>query len=232
MDFDDLEETFQRSTDFLARNHDKSELKANLLKFYGLYKQASVGNCDTKRPGIFQLTARSKWDAWNEFSDLSKSQAMEKYIDLLTVALPDWNKGKKECWVSVSTPALPIENIIPDSEKTITDFIKEGDSDNFKASLSSKDNKNELDENGLGLIHWATDRNQLQILELLLNNKDININLQDSDGQTALHFASSCGHLDCIRLLIQHGADRKLLNNDNETAADVAFDEDVFKLFQ
>ncbi|KAH3688966.1 hypothetical protein WICPIJ_000025 [Wickerhamomyces pijperi] len=51
-----------------------------LLSLYGLYKQATVGDVNTDRPGIFALKDRYKWDAWNENKGLSKEDAEAKYI--------------------------------------------------------------------------------------------------------------------------------------------------------
>lgn len=52
-----------------------------LLKFYGYFKQATVGPCRTSRPGIFKVVERAKYDAWYSVKDLSKEQAMQGYID-------------------------------------------------------------------------------------------------------------------------------------------------------
>ena len=35
------------------------------LKIYGLYKQATIGDVNTDRPGMFDLKGKAKWDAWN-----------------------------------------------------------------------------------------------------------------------------------------------------------------------
>uniref|UniRef100_A0AAX7V5T3 ACB domain-containing protein n=1 Tax=Astatotilapia calliptera TaxID=8154 RepID=A0AAX7V5T3_ASTCA len=32
---------------------------------YGLYKQATVGDINTERPGFLDFTGKAKWDAWN-----------------------------------------------------------------------------------------------------------------------------------------------------------------------
>ena len=39
------------------------------LKFYAIYKQATVGNCIGKRPGMMNIVARYKYDAWKKISD-------------------------------------------------------------------------------------------------------------------------------------------------------------------
>lgn len=35
-----------------------------LLQIYGLYKQGSIGNVNTDRPGFLDLKGKAKWDAW------------------------------------------------------------------------------------------------------------------------------------------------------------------------
>ena len=52
------------------------------LQFYGLYKQATVGDVDCEAPWGFQLVQRAKWDAWNAVNGMSKDDAMIKYIEL------------------------------------------------------------------------------------------------------------------------------------------------------
>ena len=33
--------------------------------------QATIGQCNIKRPGAFDFVGRAKWDAWNGLGDLS-----------------------------------------------------------------------------------------------------------------------------------------------------------------
>ena len=54
-----------------------------LLKIYALYKQASSGNVDGKRPGFTDMVGRAKWDAWNELKGKSGDEAMREYVDLI-----------------------------------------------------------------------------------------------------------------------------------------------------
>ena len=232
---DPVEEQFTNASDFLARNHSNPELKPVLLQFYGLYKQATVGDCDSKRPGLFQLTAKAKWDAWNQLKGIASKEAMEKYISLLSSTIPKWQEvSKKDAWVSVSAHMVPVENLVPDDEKLISDFIKEGDLPSFKRHLKEAANEqlNELDQSGLGLIHWAADRNQVEILRELLLNPVVQVNLQDSDGQTALHYASSCGNKECLEVLLTNGADPNIVNTDGETPGDISFDDSVAHLLK
>jgi acyl-CoA-binding protein len=51
-----------------------------LLKLYGLYKQATEGDNNTERPGGFDFVAAAKYNSWLSFSGKPKSEAAEAYI--------------------------------------------------------------------------------------------------------------------------------------------------------
>ena len=54
-----------------------------LLKIYGLYKQATVGDNTEKKPGFGDMIGRAKWDAWNGMKGTSSDDAMQQYVDLI-----------------------------------------------------------------------------------------------------------------------------------------------------
>jgi diazepam-binding inhibitor (GABA receptor modulating acyl-CoA-binding protein) len=54
-----------------------------LLKIYALYKQASVGDVEGKRPGFADMVGRAKYDAWAAAKGKSADAAMQEYIDLI-----------------------------------------------------------------------------------------------------------------------------------------------------
>ena len=64
----------------------------DLLTLYKYYKQATVGDCNTQRPGMFDLTGKSKWDAWNSLRGLSQEESKSKYIASVA-ALKLMNRG-------------------------------------------------------------------------------------------------------------------------------------------
>jgi diazepam-binding inhibitor (GABA receptor modulating acyl-CoA-binding protein) len=53
----------------------------DLLILYGLYKQATVGDCNTSKPGMFDLKGKAKWEAWNKLKGTAQSDAETKYIE-------------------------------------------------------------------------------------------------------------------------------------------------------
>lgn len=54
-----------------------------LLKIYALYKQATAGDVEGKRPGFADMVGRAKWDAWNEQKGKDGEAAMREYIELI-----------------------------------------------------------------------------------------------------------------------------------------------------
>jgi diazepam-binding inhibitor (GABA receptor modulating acyl-CoA-binding protein) len=54
-----------------------------LLQIYSLYKQATEGDVQGKRPGFTDLVGRAKYDAWAAVKGKSGDEAMQAYIDLI-----------------------------------------------------------------------------------------------------------------------------------------------------
>jgi diazepam-binding inhibitor (GABA receptor modulating acyl-CoA-binding protein) len=77
-----LQEQFEQAQ---ADSKNLSERPDNmtLLKIYALYKQASTGDTDGKRPGFTDMVGRAKFDAWEALKGTSKDEAMQQYIDLV-----------------------------------------------------------------------------------------------------------------------------------------------------
>ena len=56
---------------------------STLLKIYALYKQASEGDVEGKRPGMTDFVGRAKYDAWAGMQGKSTNEAMQEYVDLI-----------------------------------------------------------------------------------------------------------------------------------------------------
>jgi len=54
-----------------------------LLALYSLYKQATEGDVQGKRPGMLDLKGRAKFDAWSARKGATADQAMREYVDLV-----------------------------------------------------------------------------------------------------------------------------------------------------
>lgn len=56
---------------------------ATLLQIYSLYKQATEGDVEGKRPGFTDMVGRAKYDAWAAVKGKSKDEAMQAYVELI-----------------------------------------------------------------------------------------------------------------------------------------------------
>ena len=69
---------------FLRKCKEAKSLKnlsnENMLLLYGYYKQATIGDCNTPQPYIYQFEKRALWDAWNSIKGTTKEEAMKMYI--------------------------------------------------------------------------------------------------------------------------------------------------------
>lgn len=67
------------------------------LQIYGLFKQSTVGKCNTKKPGMTDFVGKAKWTAWNDLGNITPDEAKRKYIELIDSLVKD------------QAPAVPIQ---------------------------------------------------------------------------------------------------------------------------
>ncbi|CAG2227044.1 Acyl-CoA-binding domain-containing protein 6 [Mytilus edulis] len=232
---EDIKDLFEGASKYL-RHVAGSQNGDNLLYFYARYKQATEGQCNSKKPGMFDFQGKQKWEAWKRLGDKPKEMAMLEYISHMTSLYPGWEAEMDtiddkqpsggSSWVSVSTmsntdPELDNQN------KTVFDWCKEGDINQMSRILQSENNDiNGLDDAGMTLLHWACDRGLSEMVECLLNKK-ANIDIQDEDKQTPLHYAVSCEHPKVVQILLSHGADKSLKDSDGLSPSELETSEEI-----
>ncbi|KAF2884614.1 hypothetical protein ILUMI_21550 [Ignelater luminosus] len=235
-DTDEINEKFTRAAEHLKTLLPKID-SGTLLNLYGYYKQGTEGSCNIPRPNWYNTQGKAKWDAWNKLGNMSRTDSQRLYVEMIERLDPNFATAKtssKEGWVTISTMHTD-EKMLNDSEKSLTDYVKEGNSNQVRNILESLKLEevtnllNRLDEDGLGLIHWAADRGSSEILDTIIAF-GANVNLVDVDNQTALHYASSCGHVDCIKVLLHNRINVNVKDSDGLDAKSVASDDNVKEL--
>jgi len=78
----DLKQRFETAAEDVKKLSAKPS-NEKLLELYGLFKQATEGDCEGARPGMFNLKARAKFDAWADREGMSSDDAMEAYVKLV-----------------------------------------------------------------------------------------------------------------------------------------------------
>lgn len=79
----DLEKDFKAAVDKVRSAPPNGPFKPSnelRLRFYGLYRQASDGDVSGKRPGVFDMINRMKYDAWAKLQGMPREEAMKQYI--------------------------------------------------------------------------------------------------------------------------------------------------------
>lgn len=85
--------TFDKAAEYIANLPPKGDFVPSTemrLEFYKYYKQAKEGDNSKEQPGMIQVEARKKWDAWNSIKGMSKDEAEKKYIEALVKLNPNW----------------------------------------------------------------------------------------------------------------------------------------------
>ncbi len=78
----DLKTTFDKAVADSKKLPEKPD-NNTLLKLYALYKQASEGDVEGKRPGFTDMVGRAKFDAWAAIKGTAGDTAMQDYVDLI-----------------------------------------------------------------------------------------------------------------------------------------------------
>ena len=78
----DLNTTFEEAVKNSTSLSERPD-NATLLKIYALYKQATEGYNEAKKPSFTDMVGRAKWDAWEKLKDTSMDEAKQQYIDLI-----------------------------------------------------------------------------------------------------------------------------------------------------
>lgn len=78
MKLTNLEEAVALTQKFTSRPGNEE-----LLKLYGLYKQATEGDNVGERPGGFDFKAAAKYNSWLTFKGKTKEEATQAYLDLV-----------------------------------------------------------------------------------------------------------------------------------------------------
>jgi uncharacterized protein len=82
------------------------------------------------------------------------------------------------------------------------------------------------DDHGYSVMHAAASYNHLDLLRTLVNEFEVNVDLRDEDGETALFVAET---VDCAKLLVEEfQADITIQNDEGKTAREKLVEEGDF----
>jgi len=187
-----------------------------------------------------RMIKKSMYAFLTQFGSISLSKQSKK-------AIQEWMTALIRQEITQSVSFQFTEN--PDPDKDIRDAINTNNKDSiinsdrlsnrinywlYYAINLDKDNSTQKliemgadvdarDDKGDTTLHLAVQRNNLYIVNLLLDNKQYLINVKNSHGKTPLHIAVENQKLEMVNLLLDNkGADVNATNKDGDTPLDVA----------
>lgn len=85
---------FQMAADMVKRLKTKPN-QDELLNLYAWYKQVTVGDVNTERPGFFDLEGKAKWDAWSKVKGATLYDAQVNYINIVNNVIKKYGINNK-----------------------------------------------------------------------------------------------------------------------------------------
>ena len=243
------DEFFEDAVAYVSKHGDNLPNQAK-LQLYGLFKQATVGPCNTSKPSLIDQVGRAKWDAWAKFAEMPSELAKLLYLEVTASLFPEFagDDGDGSSEPNPTSAARtkgpsggggfgPVfSSMVADegygdeddgSEAPGThvhQLAKNGELTSLQEAVASGVDVNVKDEEGRTPLHWAADSGHSNVVEWLLEN-GASVNDQDIEGQSALHYAALCERVELCRTLLLAGADAQLADVNGETPQDLYLEE-------
>ena len=186
------------------------------LKFYGLYKVATVGKYSEKnklKAGFFDFSTKYKNEAWEKCSVFSQEEAMIEYIkyyceltgEKLNIELNQSNSKKSISEIALDVPeGLESQGMYSstakESKQNLEDFLKTAP-ENIKKFQSLKEK-----------IYSGDIITEEILREFEIENKMNLLEFRDNINQSILHIAVDAINFSCIDALIKLGYAQDLIN--------------------
>ena len=220
-----------------------------ILELYGIYKQATKGDCDVRvRPTRLDVKGYAKFTEWMKHKGMTKVDACRMYVRVLESRLDDLEllpspkkksggggsgkSGGGAFGRSQSTMRrLEGEDGEGEEEGEETSLIKaakDGDFDKLLKCLRAGADANQRDAKGRTPLMFAADTGDVAIT-IQLMQLDADIGAVDDKGKTALHYATICEQVDVAEVLLEAGADPEVRDANGSSASDLGVYELVKK---
>lgn len=187
------------------------------LVLYALFKQVNKGPCNIPKPGLFEITGRAKWDAWQKLGAMDTVSAMRGYIGLVT-------EIGGTAWYDFDTDIAAAKLAQQQADGTANSggtlslaptmsrmAVEDDDED-----ADRKDNA-DIPETDFrtDVCYYAQKGDIAKLQQAVANGEEVDY--QDSQGMTALHWAIEGTNLDMVIALLNLNADPNVADEAEDT---------------
>ena len=212
-------EKLKKEFDIIAEKLRNTKIKLDnnqKLKFYGLYKVATVGKYSEKnklKAGFFDFSTKYKNEAWEKCSVFSQEEAMIEYIkyyceltgEKLNIEINQSNPAKSISEIALDVPeGLESQGMYSstakESKQNLEDFLKTAP-ENIKKFQSLKEK-----------IYSGDIITEEILREFEIENKMNLLEFRDNINQTVLHIAVDAINFSAVESLIKLNYAQDLIN--------------------
>lgn len=202
----ELDEAFSAATAFVATTAADRSVSSKVsndlqLQLYAFYKIATEGPCSTPQPSAIKMTAKAKWQAWKKLGAMPPEEAMQKYIAIVTELFPTWLDG------------APVKRRSEGGKDTQQMDSKGPMGPVFSSHVYEEESADDLK---MDAIHAFAREGDLDNLIKCIES-GVSVDLKDSEGRTALHWAVDRGHLNITEALVKEKAEINAKDNEGQT---------------
>ncbi|KAI7854738.1 ankyrin repeat-containing domain protein [Circinella umbellata] len=229
-----MSDHFEQASTFL-NTHNVPLSNDQKLKVYGLFKQATVGDCNVSKPSLFEFVGRAKWDAWNELRGMSMEKAKQIYVETVESFKVGWSRQEgvyelsddedttvKSTGKPVAVSMMAYDSDTSEDTEDLFGYARQNNLEGVRNTITNQKNLlNSQDEDGLTALHHACDRGNVDTVKLLLE-LGANVNAKTNDEETPLHYACISEQLETAQLLLKYGCDQTIRDSSGETAFEQA----------
>jgi len=215
---------FVTGTEFFGKHSDYFTADVQ-LELYGLYKQATAGDCPSQSSEDENHQRGSKRSmmtcAWLRKSGISSKNAQLEYIRILDESYPPWRQASRFEHTTIDPFLRDAQDDQEDEEyhgkyKSISTWAAGSVPCGVIGDIDDSD-----DSVGGMVCEIASVGNLIALEELYQRNPNI-VQVRDKDGMTPLHWASDRGHVEIVQFLLSHGADVNLQDHCDNTSLHIA----------
>lgn len=157
----------------------------------------------------------------NDYRPVDLAESPEMVSLLVQGNIEAFELEIKDVQLNSSTSSVQTLTMCPEKEESqlVQEILEFGDENEISKCLAIVE-----DRISCSLLHYSAQKNYTHLAWLLLQHKMVGVNLQDGNGQTALHVSAEYSHQEMIAVLKDFKASMTIKDNDGLTPKDLTDD--------